>query len=94
VATLHEPLAKPIQLDEPPPARRPAPASRHHVVLVVANSLDRERGHRILPCQPKPPMLAERFLELLEITSVRHYRLPRQLSFDLAMQQELLVQAG
>jgi len=94
VATLHEPLAEPIQLDQPPTARRPTPASRHHVVLVVANSLDRERGHRVLPRQPKPPVLAERLLELLEITPVRHDRLLRQLPFDLAMQKELLVQAG
>jgi len=37
---------------------------------------------------------AQRLLELLEITPVRHDRLRRQLPFDLAMPQELLVQAG
>src|SRR5262249_30569485 len=94
VATLHEPRAEPIQLDQPATARRPAPGSHHHVMLVVANCLGRERGHRVLPRQPKPPVRAQRLLELLEITPIRHDRLPRQLLFDLAMQQELLVQAG
>ena len=59
---------------------------------MLANGLDRKRCQRILSRQAKPSVVAQRFHELHEITPVADDRLLRQLPFDLAIPEKLLVQ--